>query len=242
LTEALNSRDDHSQTTLTAKEDSVRELTSALLSGKADEAKQRAYTALAKGSNEREIVDAVVEAANIVCDLQELEQYDQAKIASVENAANACLHTLEDSLAKAEEKFGAKVTVGPVGLKTGALLALALSASLRSLGFHSTNLGKTQTALDLLRNSEELDSDLVIPLLPSNGPEHLAAFTETYERGGFKNKFQIIAIAPGLPENVPSSLPVARNLQEAISKATQWALRNSPGYHKPASNPGTPTS
>jgi len=234
VTEALNLRDDHTQATLTEKEESIRELTGALLAGKTDEVKQRAYAALAKGSNEREIVDAVVEAANIICDLQELDQYDEAKIASVESAANACLHAVGDLLAKSEEKFGVKVTVGPVGLKTGALLALALSAVLRSLGFHSTNLGKTQTALDLLRNSEELDSDLVIPLLSSNGPETLVAFAEAYERGGFKNKFQIIAIAPGLPENVVSGLTTARNLEEAISKATQWALKNSRGHPKTA--------
>jgi hypothetical protein len=87
-------------------------------------------------------------------------------------------------------------------------------------------LGKTQTALDLLRNSEELDSDLVIAILPSNDDEHLRSFTEAYERGGFKNKFEIIPIAPSLSENVHSNLTIARNAEEAISKATEWALRN----------------
>jgi hypothetical protein len=136
------------------------------------------------------------------------------------------LQALEEWLTKSEGKFQINVTVGPVGLKTGALLALALSAVLRSVGFRSTNLGKTQTALDLLRNSEELDSDLVIPILPDNDAENLRTFEEAYERGGFKNKFEIIPLAPGLSENVHVNLVVARNSEEAISKATQWALKN----------------
>lgn len=197
-----------------------------MLAGKSDETKQRAIAALAKGNSEREVLDAVMEAVDITTDLQGLGQYDQAKITSVEVAVSASLQALEEWLVKSEGKFGVKVTVGPVGLKTGALLALALSSSLRSVGFRSTNLGKTQTALDLLRNSEELDSDLVIPILPDNDDEHLRSFAEAYERGGFRNKFEVIPIAPGLSENVHSNLIIARNTEEAISKATQWALKN----------------
>jgi len=166
-----------------------------------------------------------VEVVNIISDLQEVNQYDQAKIASLESSVNTCLQVLEEWLAKSEARFGLKVTVGPVGLKTGVLSSLVLSASLRAVGFRSTNLGKTQTALDLLRNSEELDADIVIPMLPSNDVEHLLAFAEAYERGGFRNKFEIISIAPGTPENVQCSLTIARNSEEAISKATQWAFK-----------------
>lgn len=211
---------------MTEKEDALRELTSALLAGKGDETKQRANAALAKGNSEREVLDAVVEAVSIFSDLQELGQYDQAKITSVETALNTGLQALEEWLMKSEGKFGVKVTVGPVGVKVGGLLALALSASLRSVGFRSTNLGKTQTALDLLRNSEELGSDLVVPILPEKDEERVRSFAEAYERGGFKNKFEIIPIAPGLSENVHVNLTIARNSEEAISKATQWALKN----------------
>jgi hypothetical protein len=214
------------QVTFMEKEESLRELTGAILAGTVDEAKQRAYAALAKGNSEGEILDAIVEAVNIISDLEELDQYDQAKIASVENAVNRCLQSLEEWLTKSEGKFGARIIVGPVGLKAGALLALTLSASLRSVGFHSTSLRKTQTALDLLRNSEELNADLVIPILSGNGDEDLRNFTEAYERGGFKSKFEIIPIAPGASENSRTSLAVARNFGEAISKATQWALKN----------------
>jgi len=229
LTEALNFRNPQNEPTLTEKEDRLRELTSALLAGKSEEAKQRAYAALAKGNSERETLDAIIEAVDIICDLQELDQYEPAKIASVENAVNSGLQALEEWLAKSEVKFGAKVIVGPVGLKTGGLSSLALSASLRAVGFRAANLGKTQTALDLLRNSEELDADLVIPLLPERDDEHLRSFTEAYERGGFKSKFDIIPIAPGLSENAHPNPIIARNLEEAISKATQWALKNARG-------------
>ena len=211
---------------LMEKEESIRELTAALLAGKPEEAKQRTYAAHAKGNTEREILDAIVDAVNIVSDLQELDQYDQAKITSVENAVTASLEVLEEWLRRSEEKFNAKVIVGPVGLKTGALSSLALSASLRAVGFRSTSLGKTQTALDLLRNSEELRADLVIPLLSRDGDQQVRTFNEAYERGGFKSKFNIIPVVDMISDRPHEELGIARNAEEAISKATEWALKN----------------
>jgi methylmalonyl-CoA mutase cobalamin-binding subunit len=212
---------------VTEKDQSLEELTGALVGGRADEAKQRSYAALAKGNTNGEVLDAIVEAANIVSDLQELAQYDQAKVSAVENSVNASLQALEEWLAQSEVRFGLKVTVGPVGLKGGAISATALSASLRSVGFRSTSLNKTQTALDLLRNSEELDADLVMPLLSGNGDQQLRDFTDAYERGGFQHKFEVIPIAPGLPDRFETALIVARNFEEAISRATEWALKKS---------------
>jgi len=211
---------------LTNKEESIQELTNALLTGKAEDARQSTYAALARGNTNGEVLDALVEAANIVVDLHDVGEYDQAKLAATENSISMSLQVLEDWLAKSQGRFGLKVTVGPVGLKAGALLAIVLSAVFRSVGFHSTSLTKTQTALDLLRNSEELGTNLAIPLLPSEGVErHLRDFTEELERGGFRSKFEVIPVAPGLPEGLEMSLTVARNSEEAISKATQWALR-----------------
>ncbi len=212
--------------TLTEKEQSLQQLTSALLAGKVDEARQNTYAALGRGNTNGELLDAIIEATNIVVDLHEVGQYEHGKLAAVENAVSACLQVLEDWLAKSQERFGVKVTVGPVGVKAGALSSLVLSAALRSAGFQSTSLGKTQTALDLLRNSEELGANLVIPLLPGDeADEQLRNFVGELERGGFRNKFEVIPIAPGLSESVESPLIIARNSSEAISKATEWALR-----------------
>jgi methanogenic corrinoid protein MtbC1 len=211
---------------LIEKEESISELRAALLAGKEEEAKQKSYVARAKGNSEREILDVIVDAVNIISDLQELDQYDQARVTSVENAVNASLGVLEEWLAQSEEKFNVKVTVGPVGLKTGALSSLVLSASLRAVGFRSTSLGKTQTALDLLRNSEELRADLVIPLLSRDGNQQVRAFNEAYERGGFKNKFSVIPVVEVVSNPATENLSVARNAEEAISLATEWALKN----------------
>ena len=212
--------------TLTEKEQTLQQLTGALLAGKTDEARQNTYAALGRGNTNSELLDAIIEASNIVVDLHEVGQYDHGKLAAVENSVSACLQVLDEWLAKSQGKLGIKVTVGPVGLKTGALSSLVLSAAFRSAGFQSTPLGKTQTALDLLRNSEELGANLVIPLLPSDGvDEQLRNFEDELERGGFRNKFEVIPIAPGLSERVESTLMIARNSGEAISKATEWALR-----------------
>ena len=212
--------------TLTEKEQSLQQLTSALLAGKADEARRNAYAALGRGNTNSELLDTVIEATNIVMDLQEVGQYDHGKLVAVENSVSACLQVLEDWLAKSQERFGVKVTVGPVGVKAGALVSLVLSAEFRSAGFQSVSLGKTQTPLELLRNSEELGANLVIPLLPDDRvDQHLRDFEDELERGGFNTKFEVIPIAPGLPGEVEATLTIARNPGEAISKATEWALR-----------------
>lgn len=201
-------------------------MTNAVLAGKEEEAKQTTYAALARGCTTNDVLDAIVEAVNIVVDLHEVGEYDQEKLGAAEGAVNSSLLVIEEKLAIAEGRFNLKATVGPVGLKAGGLLSCALSAVLRSIGFHAANLSKTQTALDLLRNSEELGADLVVPLLPSEDVEsHLRSFLGETERGGFKVKFKIIPVAPGLSEVVDLPLSVARNSSEAISKAMEWAVK-----------------
>jgi methanogenic corrinoid protein MtbC1 len=206
----------------------LQQLTSALLAGKAEESRQSTNAALALGSTPNEILDTVVDAVDIIIGLHELGEYGQEKMIVLEGAVNACLQNIEDRLALAEKRFNLKATTGPVGLKAGNLLSIAMCASLRSVGFHSVNLGKSQTSLEILRNSEELGADLVIPLLSGDGVEgQLQSFTEALERGGFKAKFGVIPVAPGLPETAVTSFDVARNSGEAISKATQWGLKRS---------------
>jgi methanogenic corrinoid protein MtbC1 len=211
---------------LTEIEQRLQSLTNAVVAGKADEARQSAYAALARGGTTNEVLDAVVEAVNILVDLSEVSAFDQARVSRSENAVNSCLQAVEDRLSKAEGRLNMKVTVGPVGLKAGAILALMLSATLRSIGFKAVCLSNTQTALDLLRNSEEAGADLVVSLLGANEvEEQLRRFTEEFERGGFRSKFEVIHVAPGLPKEFQTSLTIARNSTEAISLATEWALK-----------------
>jgi len=213
-------------TTLSDIEPKIQLLTNALLAGRAEEVRQSAFAALAQGSTPNEILDALVDAANIAADLCEVGEYDQERVAAVENAVGSGLQVIEDRLAVAEGKFNLKATTGPIGLKAGNLVSMAVSASLRSVGFRSVNLGKSQTPLELLRNSEELGADLVVPLLSGEEVEtQLQNFIEALERGGFKTKFEVIPVAPGLPETVQASVVIARNSSEAISRATEWALR-----------------
>lgn len=188
--------------------------------------RQSTYAALTHGSSTNEVLDALLEAVNISVELNDLGEYDRSKLATTENAVTSCLQVLEEKLAKSEARFNLKATVGPVGLKAGGMLALVLAAMLRSIGFHATSLGKTQTALELLRNSEELGANLVIPILASEEVEkQLRMFVDEIERGGFKSKFEIIPIAPDLPQVVEASINSARNSSEAISKATEWAMK-----------------
>lgn len=212
--------------TLNEIEQRLQQLTNAVLAGKAEETKQSTHAALARGSNTNDILDALVEAVDILVDLHEVGEYDQAKITASEIALNSCLQVIEEKLASSEGKFNLKAAVGPVGLKAGNLLSTALAALLRSVGFRSVNLGKAQTPLDILRNSEELGVDLVIALLPKDGVEgHLRIFLDEIDRGGFKSKFEIIPLAPGLGSETGRSYNVARNSSEAISKAIEYALR-----------------
>ena len=208
-------------------EQRLQNLTNAVLAGKTDEARQNTYAALGRGGTSNDVLDAINEAVSIIADLHDIGEYDSEKLTTVESAVSSALQAIEDRLTASEGRFNVKATVGPLGLKAGNLLSLTLCATLRSIGFHTTNLGKIQTPLDLLRNSEELGAELVIPLLAREDVEgQLRALQEEIDRGGFKLRFEIIPVAPGLPEGATFPLSAVRNSSEAISRATEWALRN----------------
>jgi methanogenic corrinoid protein MtbC1 len=211
---------------LTEIENQLQRLSKAVLEGNAVEARQSTYASLARGSTVNEVLEAILDSVDILVGLYEVGEYDQSRILAAETAVNSSLEVMKDYLVKAENRFNLKATVGPIGIKGGALLALAFSAALRSLGFHTQSLSKTQTPLEILRNSEELKADVVFPILSSDGIERqLQIFAEEIERGGFKSKFQVIAIAPGFQGTWKQDISVARNSGEALSRATEWALK-----------------
>jgi methanogenic corrinoid protein MtbC1 len=208
-------------------EQRLQQLTNSVLAGKTDEAKQNTYAALARGGGSNEVLDAISEAVNIIVDLCDLGQYDSDRVMSAENAVSSSLQVIEEKLLVSQEKFHVKATVGPLGLKAGGLLSMAVCGALRSIGFKATPLNKTQTALDLLRNSEEMGADLVMALLAREDAEgQLQQFAEQMDVGGFRAKFEVIAVAPGVSSSTTQfPLSIAENSGEGISKATEWALK-----------------
>jgi methanogenic corrinoid protein MtbC1 len=212
-------------------EQRLQQLTNAVLAGKTDEVRQSTYAALGRGASSNDVLDAMTEAVNIIVDLHDVGKYDPDRVASAENAVAACLQVLEDRLVASQGRFNIKATVGPVGLKGGSLLSLAMCAALRSIGFEAVNLSKTQTPLELLRNSEELRAELVVPLLARNDVNvQLDELLVEIERGGFKTKFEVIPVASGRRERREFPLYVADNAGEAISKATEWALKKTAAH------------
>jgi len=86
----------------------------------------------------------------------------------------------------------------------------------------------TKTALELLRNSEELGADIVLPLLPKEDVQaQLSSLKDEIDRGGFSNRFHVIPVGRNLPDSIVSPLNVAKNVDEAVSKALEWAIKNS---------------
>ena len=208
-------------------EQRLQQLTNTLLTGNPEEAKQKTYAALAI-AKPNEVLDTIIETVNILLDLNEVGGADQSRFINLENNANASLQAIEDTLATTEGKFDFTTTVGPIGFTGGHLLSTVLAAFLRSVGFKAISLGKTQTALEVLRNSEALHADIVLPLLPRDDPiSHMSNLQDLIQKGGYSAKFQVIPIARGLPENVNLPLYAAKNIDEAISKALEWAIKNS---------------
>jgi len=208
-------------------EQRLQQLTNAILTGNPEEAKQKTHAALAI-VKPNEVLDAVIEAVNILLDLNEVGGIDQSRLTSLENTVNGPLQVLEPTLITTEGKFDFTATVGPLGFQGGHLLSTVLAALLRSVGFKSISLGKTQTALEILRNSEELRADIVIPILPKDElATHLTNLRDLIQKGGFSSKFQVIPIARGLSESINVPLYAARSIDEAISKALEWAIKNS---------------
>jgi hypothetical protein len=212
---------------LSENEQRLQQLTNAVLVGDPEQTRQKTNAALAKATP-NEVLDAVIEGVNILLDLNELGGADEGRLNSVERAINSCLQLLEPTISKSEGKFDFTATVGPVGLEWGHLLSMSVAALLRSVGIRASTLSKTKTALEFFRNSEELRADLVLPLLPKDdlGAQLLSLHSEI-ERGGFAGKFHVIPVARGMPESASSSFEVARNVDEAVSKALEWAIKNS---------------
>jgi hypothetical protein len=212
---------------LTESDQRLQQLTNAVLAGDAEQTRQKTNAALAKATP-NEVLDAVIEGVNILLDLNELGGADQDRLTGAEGAINACLQILEPTISKSEGKFDFTATVGPIGLEWGHLLSMAVAAILRSVGLHASTLNKTKTALELLRNSEELRADIVLPLLSKEDLEaQLSSLKNEIDRGGFANRFHIIPVVRNLPESISSPLNVAKNVEEAVSKALEWAIKNS---------------
>ena len=211
---------------MTESEERLQNLTYALSIGDPELTRQKTNAALAKVTA-NEVLDAVVEGVNILLDLNEVGGVEQTRLTSAEGAMHSCLEVLEPTISASEGKFDFTATVGPVGIEWGHLLCMSLAALLRSVGLHASTL-KTKTALELLRNSEELSADIVLALLPKeNLDDQLSTLNEEAERGGFTNKFHIIPVTRGQSENTVSPFPIAKNVDEAVSKALEWAIKNS---------------
>jgi hypothetical protein len=213
-------------------EQRLQNLTNAILTGKTIEAKQSSYAVLARGGANNDVLDAVTDAVKIIMDLNSVGEFDADKLISAENAVVASLQALEDRLIRSQGRFKIKATVGSLGLEAGNLLSPVVCAWLRSIGFEALNLSKVQTPLDLLRNSEELRADLVIPLLAREDAEgQLTRFLQAIERGGFKSKFEVIPMALGLRDAERFPIAVVTNPSEVISRATEWAVRKKSARH-----------
>ena len=198
-----------------------------MLAGDHEQARQKTNAALAKATP-NEVLDAVIEGVNILLDLNELGGADPNRLTGAEGAINSCLQILEPSLSKSETKFDFTATVGPVGLEWGHLLSMPVAAVLRSVGFNASTLNKTKTALELFRNSEELGADVVLPLLPKEDLEaQLSSLKDEIDRGGFSSRFHVIPVGRNVPDSVISPLDLAKNIDEAVSKALEWAIKNS---------------
>jgi hypothetical protein len=212
---------------LTESDQRLQQLTNAVLAGDPEQTRQKTNAALAK-TTPNEVLDAVIEGVNILLDLNELGGADPNRLIGADDAITACLEILEPTLSKSQGKFDFTVTVGPIGLEWGHLLSMSMAALLRSVGLNASTLNKTKTALELLRNSEELRADIVLPLLPKEDVEaQLSSLKNEIDRGGFANRFHVIPVARNLPVSIVSPLNVARNVDEAVSKALEWAIKNS---------------
>ncbi len=205
----------------------LQQLTNAVLAGDPEQTRQKTNAALAKATH-NEVLDAVIEGVNILLDLNEVGGADPTRLTGAEDAINACLQILEPTVGKSERKFDFTATVGPIGLEWGHLLSMSIAAVLRSVGLNASTLNKTKTALELLRNSEELRADIVLPLLPKEDIEtQLSSLKDEIDRGGFGNRFHVIPVCRNLPDSIISPLDVAKNVDEAVSKALEWAIKNS---------------
>jgi len=211
-----------------------RQLSDAIVRGDAETAEAKARILAQYAKDPAEALDDLYDAYSTVEGLHALGEYDKERLEASKSAVRASLNVLKSSLTAKQSRFTARICVGPV---TGGadLMSAIMAALLLAAGHQATDLSRSTTPKELLRNAEQNNAEL---LVVSFGPETanlVGEFVREFESGGYQNKFQTIAFFRGSePPRIETGpfVLVAREPLELLSKTTELLIRTRASLRK----------
>ena len=204
-----------------------RQLSDAIVRGDSEVAETKAKVLAQYAKNPTEALDDLYDAFRTAESLHVLGEYDEQRFAASSSAARVALNILRMSLVPKQTRFTARICIGPVS-GGGDVMSAIMAAMLTAAGHEVTDLSKSTTPKELLRNAEQSNAELLVVSLNENTVGALNEFVSEYESGGFRSKYEVIAFArgPQLPEGVSSSFTlVAHEPLELLSRTTEFIIR-----------------
>lgn len=204
-----------------------RQLSDAIVRGDSETAEAKARILAQYAKNPTEALDDLYDAFRTAESLRVLGEYDEQRFAASAGAARVSLNILRSSLVPMQTRFTARISIGPISGGEDVMSAI-VAAMLTAAGHEVTDLSKSATPKELLRNAEQCNAELLVVSLNEHTVNALGEFVSEYESGGFSSKYDVIAFPRGsqLPKGSWSSFVlVAHEPLELLSKTTELIIR-----------------
>ena len=204
-----------------------RQLSDAIVRGDSETAETKAKILAQYAKDPAEALDDLYDAFRTAESLHVLGEYDEQRFAASSSAASVSLNILRSSLVPKQTRFTARICIGPIS-GGGDVMSAIMAAMLTAAGHEVTDLSRSATPKELLRNAEQCNAELLVVSLNEHTVGALNEFVSEYESGGFRGKYEVIAFArgPQLPEGSSSSFVlVAHEPLELLSKTTEFIIR-----------------
>ncbi len=204
-----------------------RQLSDAIVRGDSETAETKAKILAQYAEDPAEALDDLYDAFRTAESLHTLGEYDEQRFAASSSAARVSLNVLRSSLIPKQTRFTARICIGPIS-GGGDVMSAIMAAMLSAAGHEVTDLSRSTTPKELLRNAEQSNAEFLVVSVNEHTVDALNEFVSEYESGGFRSKYEVIAFARGsqLPEGASSSfILVAHDPLELLSKTTEFIIR-----------------
>jgi len=205
-----------------------RQLSDAIVRGEADTAQAKAKILGEYSDDPTGALDDLYDAFRAAESLHTVGEFDQQRFAASVNAAIASLNVLKSSLIPRQSRFTARICVGRLSGGNDFLSAI-MAAMLAAAGHQVTDLSRSTTPKELLRNAEQNGAELLVVCFNAQTIGLARGFATEFESGGFRNKFDAAAFYRGSPSAPFDAGPfafVASEPLELLSKATEYLIRS----------------
>lgn len=206
----------------------LKQLADAIVKGDAETAEAKAKIIAQYAKNPSEALDDLYDAFQTAESLHMAGGYSDERFAASASAARVALNVLKLNLTPKQTRFTAKTCVGSV-LGGNDVMSAIMAALLTAAGYEATDISRSTTSKELLRNAEQNGAELLVVSFSEQTADLVKEFVSEYEAGGFRSKFHAIAFAQGFQPTTDESGTfafVAREPLELLSKTTEFLIRN----------------